>query len=498
MGVIINPRTDRPFIEDQSSTRSPARQHARELRASYDAASISHDLRKVWINADGLSADAANSPTVRYTLRSRARYEAANNSYCAGMIQTLANDLVGWGPTLLCQIPGEDAVNDLVEREFWRWCLAINFARKLRTAKIAKTADGESFGVFGVNRAIKRSPVKLTINLFEADQFATPDLWSGDPRAVDGIRFDEDGNPIEYHRLRYHPGSPFATNDYDRLPADQVLHWFRQDRPGQHRGIPEYTPALNLYAYMRRYTLAEVQTAELQAEYTGVLSGAAANDGDTPGGDGEPFDLLEVVRGMIMTTPNGTKFEQLEATHPSTTYAEFKRELLNEIARCLNIPFNIAACNSSNYNYSSGRLDHQTYFKSLEVEQDDCEIEILDRVLAEWIEHASLIWPAILLLKDDILDPANHEWMWPGSEHVDPEKESNAQDTDLRNHTLTYKRAYARRGLYWKRELRQKAAEEQFMRDEGLGVPADKSAPAKSSPEEPPASPATRQKAGKS
>ena len=47
---------------------------------------------------------------------------------------------------------------------------------------------------------------------------------------------------------------------------------------------------------------------------------------------------------------------------PSTTYAEFKKELLNEIARCLNMPFNVAAGNSSGYNYASGRLDHQTYF----------------------------------------------------------------------------------------------------------------------------------------
>ena len=36
--------------------------------------------------ADGLSPDAAMTPYVRRTLRNRARYEVANNSYAKGMV----------------------------------------------------------------------------------------------------------------------------------------------------------------------------------------------------------------------------------------------------------------------------------------------------------------------------------------------------------------------------------------------------------------------------
>jgi hypothetical protein len=53
-----------------------------------------------WANADPLSADAAASPAVRQTLRNRARYEVANNSYARGIILTLANDVTGTGPRL--------------------------------------------------------------------------------------------------------------------------------------------------------------------------------------------------------------------------------------------------------------------------------------------------------------------------------------------------------------------------------------------------------------
>lgn len=81
---------------------------------------------------------------------------------------------------------------------------------------------------------------------------------------------------------------------------------------------------------------------------------------------------------------------QLEAEQPSGTYGEFKRELLNEISRCLNMPYNIAAANSSGYNYASGRLDHRTYFKSIRVDQSRLESVVLDPLLAAWFDEAVL------------------------------------------------------------------------------------------------------------
>jgi hypothetical protein len=53
------------------------------VRGRYDAATTTEENRRHWANADLLSADAANNPRVRTILRSRARYEVANNSYTA-------------------------------------------------------------------------------------------------------------------------------------------------------------------------------------------------------------------------------------------------------------------------------------------------------------------------------------------------------------------------------------------------------------------------------
>ena len=267
--------------------------------------------------------------------------------------------------------------------------------------------------------------------------------------------------------LREHPGETSRRFflDYDRLPAASMLHWFRADRPGQARGIPDIMPALPLFAQLRRFTLAVLAAAETAADFAGILYTDAPANGEADAA--EPFEPIELEARALVTMPGGWKMSQLQAEQPATTYAEFKREVLNEIARCLNMPFNVAAGNSSGYNYASGRLDHQTYFKAIRVEQAHLECAILDRVLAAWFDEAALI-PGLLPADLGPFADWPHQWFWDGHEHVDPAKEASAQATRLANHTTTLADEYARRGLDWEAQLRQRAKEIALMNELGL------------------------------
>jgi capsid protein len=167
---------------------------------------------------------------------------------------------------------------------------------------------------------------------------------------------------------------------------------------------------------------------------------------------------------MATVLPDGWRLGQIEAQQPATSYAEFKREILNEIARCLNMPYNIAACNSSGYNYASGRLDHQTYFKSIRVEQTHCETVVLDRILDAWLAEAVKVFGL------DEVEDASHQWFWDGHEHVDPLKEASAQATRLASNTTTLAAEYARQGKDWETEVRQRAKEVTLMNELGLTV----------------------------
>jgi len=434
------------------------------IRARFDAAQTTAENARHWAMADAMSADGAGSADVRRKLRQRARYEVANNSYAKGIVLTLANDCIGTGPRL--QLLADDSqINRRIEMAFAEWSEAVNLAEKLRTMRMAKSTDGETFAVMTANPMID-SPVKLDVQLVEADRVASP-LMALRPVAndVDGIMLDAWGNPQTYTILRQHPGDLTAwKTQYDLVPADAVVHWFRSDRPGQHRGIPEITPALPLFAQLRRYTLAVIAAAETAADFAAVLFTDAPANGEAQAL--EPMDVVELEKRMATVLPDGWRLGQIEAQQPATSYAEFKREILNEIARCLNLPYNIAACNSSGYNYASGRLDHQTYYKSIRVEQSHLAEAVLDPIFAAWIGEAELLSDFAFLRTMD----AGHQWFFDGTEHVDPAKEANAQATRLASNTTTLAAEYARQGKDWETELRQRAKEQALMTELGLNA----------------------------
>jgi lambda family phage portal protein len=435
------------------------------LRARYDAAQTTAENARHWAMADSLSADSAASADVRRKLRERSRYEVANNSYAKGIVLTLANDCIGTGPRLQL-LTDDSAANARVESAFAQWARAVDLAGKLRTMRMAKSVDGEAFAVLADNPMID-SPVMLDLRLVEADRVASPTMallpTVGD---IDGILLDAWGNPRTYNILRQHPGE-FGSwfNTVDTVDADAVVHWFRADRPGQHRGIPEITPALPLFAQLRRYTLAVIAAAETAADFAAVLFTDSPANGEAQAL--EPMDVVELEKRMATVLPDGWRLGQIEAQQPTTTYAEFKREILNEIARCLNLPYNIAACNSSGYNYASGRLDHQTYYKSIRVEQAHLAEAVLDRIFAAWLVEAELLSEFADLRR---IEGIPHQWFFDGTEHVDPAKEANAQATRLASSTTTLAYEYARQGKDWEVELRQRAKEMSLMRELGLTV----------------------------
>jgi capsid protein len=270
-----------------------------------------------------------------------------------------------------------------------------------------------------------------------------------------------------------HPGDRSGNASHETLPASKVLHYYLGARPEQSRGIPDLVPALPLFAQLRRYTVAVLSAAETAANFAGTVETDAPANGEAD--PVEPMDTIELEANSLLTLPAGWKMSQVKPEQPTTSYGEFKREILNEIARCLNMPFNVAAGNSSGYNYASGRLDHQTYYRAIRIDQAHLARTVLDRVLAEWFDEAKLI-EALVPPRVRVLESLPHQWFWDGTEHVDPAKEATAQATRLANNTTTLACEFAKQGKDWEAELRQRARELELMRE--LGIAAAPSAPA--------------------
>ena len=435
----------------------PRQQAAPVVRARFDAAE-SVDDRRHWANADWLSLDGALTPVVRRTLRNRARYERLNNSYLAGICETLAFDLIGTGPRLQLNA-GDQQADRVIEKGFYDWSWSVDLACKLRTMRQSKLIDGESFALLFNNPRL--DGVQLDLRLVEAEMVATPigmyiPITTPEGSIVDGLEFDEFGNVTAYKVLKYHPGSNYQISNFEftRVPSENVIHWFTKIRPAQHRGVSEVAPALRLFAQLRRYTDAVIAAAETAADFAAFLhtnSPAAEVD------DVDAFAEMPIEKRSLVTLPEGWDVSQLRAEQPTAQFGDFRRNILNEIARCLQIPYNVAALDSSSYNYASGRMDHQIYASTQRVLRDEIERLMLDKLFRAWADEAVLLG----MIPRGLPPIAEWEWswVWDGKEHVDPLKEASAAQTRLKTHTTTLAHEYAKQGKNWEQELRQRAAE---------------------------------------
>ena len=313
----------------------------------------------------------------------------------------------------------------------------------------------------------------MDLRLIEADQ-VTPlpisffDLPRGLSTASCLIAF---GNPVEYHVLKQHPGdlqlvkhvlstTIACTGDSRSSISSAAIGQAKRGAFPTSRRRCRYSLS---FAGSRLAVLAAAETA---ADFAGILYTDAPANGEAD--SAEPFEPIELEQRALLTMPGGWKMSQLRAEQPSTSHSEFVKQILNEIARCLNMPFNVASGNSAGYNYASGRLDHQIYFKSLRVEQAHIEAVVLDRILAAWLDEAVLIegfLPSALRTRDADF---THQWFWDGREHVDPAKEANAQATRLAGHTTTLANEYAKQGRDWEAELHQRAKEVRLIQELGL------------------------------
>ena len=438
------------------------------IRASYDSIARTPENVRHWQWADRLAADTSMHPEARIMLRSQSRYELhENNSYGYGMVNSVVTDTIGTGPRLsISQFT--HSTNQEIEKAFKRWMIATGLCDKLKVIRTAKCVDGEAVIRF-INNVNVEDPVMLDLQLIECDQLRSPRFEQQIAEDyVDGVHLDRFGNPYAYDILKHHPGARYWNavdfHAYDTYQYNQIIHSYRQFRPGQHRGVPDFAPALPLFAFLRRFTLATVAAAETAASVSQVVE----TDAPIPEELEEEYsattfekymDTIPIDRNSATVLPNMWKLKQFAAEHPTTTYAMFKRELIAEIGRTLCIPVNVASGDSGPSNFSSAKFDWLGYERTIQNEQAYFGRAIMDRIFAEWLIEASLVGSiprraAVQVLNQfDLLgrrglsNSIEHEWHWDGLRDSDEKDAADAQKIRLQNGSTHRAREYAAQNL---------------------------------------------------
>ncbi len=461
-----------------------ATQQAR-IVAKYENAQTTDENVRNWWGSDFLSAKAANSFEVRRSLKARSRNEVSNNPYMFGIATSNADDLVNTGPTLQC-LRSSASENAQIERAWSDWWAEIEGVEKLRTVKLAKTVDGEGILVCKTVPDME-NPVKIYPVDVESDQLTTPMPELSQALWVDGLVLHPvTGRPTKYEFLQHHPGDFFITNfnplKSQKIDAKHVIHWFQKFRPGQVRGVPLFTPSLDLFVELRAFRKAVLAKMNQAANLTAVLETpgpADPDDGDTA----TPFEHIPIDRGTMTTIPGGSKLNQFQTGEAGTSYEMFQEKCLGEACRPLSYPLNLALGTSQKFNFSSARLDHINYRNSLDVERSECDRVVLDKLFRVFIEEARLV-PGLLPASIKSAADVPHDWYWPGYAPLDPQKDAEADHMRLQNGTETWQQFWSARGYDWKEIMEQQALEREEIERLGLEFGEPKEAVAEPEDEE--------------
>jgi lambda family phage portal protein len=216
-----------------------------------------------------------------------------------------------------------------------------------------------------------------------------------------------------------------------RVPASEVLHIFRVDRPGQVRGVPWGAPVI-----LRMKDFDEYEDAQLVRQKIAACFSAFVIPGDQYAQiaginetDEEKLlpEKLEPGTIEILSDGKDVKF----ADPPSTSnYGEYSLVTLHEIATGYGVPYSVLTGDLRQVNFSSGRMGDRAFNRNLKHWQRNLIIPQLCQPVWFWFMEACVsqrLLPA----------PVPARWSPPRRELTDPAREIPALRDAARSGQMT-------------------------------------------------------------
>lgn len=415
----------------------------------------------LWRGATLESFDQSANKATRETLRSRARYTVANNAFAANAAKTVAGAVVGTCPRL--QLTSTKVSPDKlaqIENDFNSWAAEIGLAEKLRQMVYARFVDGEAFAQFCLNKRLANA-VKLDLFLFDAERVTGQPFGVNKNIWTDGITLSNVGTPVSYRVLKNHPSESFDSEAVE-VPANRIAHLYRRQFPEQHRGVTELQPALDLFLLLDRYTKAAVIAAETAADIAVVFhtDNYADFGAQSSPSNGKPFAEMGWRKGTTVTLPEGWQASQIKAEQPTGTYNTFVSAVLNQIGAAVGVPKILLQNSAENSNYSSARLDLQSFNASIKVDRE----QLINTVLAPLFKY----WLNLYATAKGTAFEVSARFYFDQFVTIDPQKEADAAATRLASNTSNLSLEFARVGLDWEEQVKQRARELDLIEKLGL------------------------------
>ena len=417
-------------------------------RRAYQGARISR-LTADWVTSS-TSADSEIKGSFKL-LRNRARQLCRDNDYARQALRAIQNNVVGQGIRHQGQVRMQrggkldEAINEQIHDAWEKWgnknrcdvsgILGFHDIERLAVRSLAES--GEVF-IRMIKRPFGDSKVPFALQVLEADYLIDdemPTTSSGNFVRL-GIEVDQYLRPVAYHFYATHPGDisaglPRTNQKRIRVPADEIIHLFLAERPGQSRGITWFASTLMRLHMLQGYEEAEVVRARASSALMGFIT--------SPEGELTADEVYEGERvqdfqpGVFRYLDPGQSVTVPDLNAPDGQLEPFTRSMLRAVAAGVGVSFESISKNFSESNYSSSRL-------SLLEERDT--YRVLQRYIIEnFHQEVFNCWLDMAVLGGELSLPGYEtnpdryrasKWQPRSWEWVDPLREVDAYKTAVR------------------------------------------------------------------
>lgn len=449
----------------------PKHTQPRTVQASVLRSINDNENASYFAAAKDSSSDDLCSAGERSKLRAQCRKILLDCPSAAHAARSLALTTYGSGPALQVKSPNEE-LNTKIERLFSLWRRQSNYDLTFFSAIQSLPSDGEAFFCIVDN---PQAIGGLGVELIEAYRVEAKPGTALVPDEFCGIKYNEFGLPESYTVRVSSPNPQIPhTMQYEEIPASRIQHLFVPVLPAQRRGLPLLQSSIQTLASLRKIedaTLSAVETAAnisflIESDYEPTVDPDQQLCGVEGAAGYQAFDTIKLPgRNSGVYLPSGMKASQMKAENPNVNFAAFRQDCLLGVGASLGAPKNVILNDSSSYNYSSARLDFQTFSKWTGVLQSLC-VRILDNHFRTWLSYL-LDEPDVaeLLSMYPDLESIPTRWYFAALPSIDRNKDAQADVTLLKNNCMSLRDYYAKQGKDWRQELQQIALEKRIMQE---------------------------------
>lgn len=357
-------------------------------RAEYDGATQSK--RAAGWRRTRLDANGELSAETQALLRGIARDLVRNNPFAARGKAKIAEAIVGTGITFQVYRNGkiDDDLNKLARKHLDTRNCDSGGKLDLYGLQLQAAAAIVESGAVVLRRRWRRLsdklPLPFQLQVLEPDYIdpskqgplsTAPGTNGG--YLINGVQFSPLGRREGYWLYNGHPGS----NRADRLgstfvPASEVAHVFRADRPEQEHGATWFAPVILRMRDFADFEDGQLIRQKIASAFVGVVKGED-DDGRVPGiaNDAEESDVGATVqdapyveRERLDYVEPGTfqylrEGEEVTFSSPPSVdgYADYSKVSLRAVSVGLGVPYEVLTGDLSGVSFISGRLGRLEY-----------------------------------------------------------------------------------------------------------------------------------------